>query len=139
MSLYILDTDTFSLFQRNHPAVVRRVGATPPAELAVTILTIEEQVTGRFAFIRKARRPDEIALGYQLLTDTVRCSTSMQILSYNEPAIHRFSGLLSMRLNVGKMDLRIAAVALECGAVVVTRNLRDFGRVPNLVIEDWTV
>jgi len=61
------------------------------------------------------------------------------VLSFTEPAIQRFEQLLTLKLNVGKMDLRIAAITLEHGAVVVTRNQRDFARVPGLVIEDWSV
>jgi predicted nucleic acid-binding protein len=38
---------------------------------------------------------------------------------------------------IGKIDLRIAAIALEQKAPVVSRNLRDFRRVPNLAVEDW--
>ena len=37
------------------------------------------------------------------------------------------------------MDLRIAAITLENSGVLVTRNLRDFQRIPNLVVEDWAV
>ena len=41
------------------------------------------------------------------------------------------------KLNVGGMDLRIAAIALENNATVVTRNVVDFQRIPGLLIEDW--
>jgi tRNA(fMet)-specific endonuclease VapC len=37
------------------------------------------------------------------------------------------------------MDLRTAAIALENSAVVVTTNVRDFQRVPGLVVPDWTL
>lgn len=36
-------------------------------------------------------------------------------------------------------DLLIAAIALANGVVLVTNNIREFARVPDLVCEDWTV
>jgi tRNA(fMet)-specific endonuclease VapC len=51
----------------------------------------------------------------------------------------RFDALVKLKLYVGHADLKIAAVALELAATVVTDNLRDFGRVPGLKVEDWTV
>lgn len=54
MTLYILDTDHVSLFQREHPQVVVRIRETLPEQLAVTIITVEEQLRGRLAQIRRA-------------------------------------------------------------------------------------
>ena len=42
-------------------------------------------------------------------------------------------------LRVGTMDLRIASIELASGMTVLTRNLVDFGRVPHLTVDDWTV
>jgi len=38
---------------------------------------------------------------------------------------------------IGPMDTLIAAQALRLGATIVTRNVREFGRVPGLKIENW--
>jgi tRNA(fMet)-specific endonuclease VapC len=40
---------------------------------------------------------------------------------------------------IGPLDLLIAAQALRLGATVVTHNVREFGRVPGLKVEDWQV
>ncbi|HZV06583.1 MAG TPA: type II toxin-antitoxin system VapC family toxin [Gemmataceae bacterium] len=139
MSLYVLDTDVVTLLRGGHPQISQRVSSHAPADLAITIITVEEQLTGWYARIRQARKRDELARVYQLLTDTVGWFTGRSILSYTEPAILRYEQLRTMRLNIGGSDLRIAAIALEVGAIVVTRNLRDFQRIPNLVVEDWSV
>jgi tRNA(fMet)-specific endonuclease VapC len=39
---------------------------------------------------------------------------------------------------IGAYDVLIAGQALKLGAVLVTDNAREFGRVPGLVIENWT-
>ncbi len=52
-----------------------------------------------------------------------------------EPALN----LKSQKLRMGTLDLRIASIALSQNAVLLTRNLSDFEKVPNLKVEDWTI
>jgi tRNA(fMet)-specific endonuclease VapC len=139
MSLYILDTDTLSLYHHGHAAVAARVAALAPSEYATTVLNVEEQIAGRFAQLRQARLPDEVAKAYQRLADTVQMLSRWQILCFTMPAIAQYGQLLKLKLGVGKMDLRIGAVALENNGVLVTRNVRDFQRIPNLIIENWAL
>jgi tRNA(fMet)-specific endonuclease VapC len=139
MSLFVLDTDLLTLYYRGNPVVVQRVDARPANELAISVMTVDEQLTGWYTLTRRARRPDEIARAYARLGDAVERLAKWRILGYTEPAIVRVAQLKALRLNVRLMDLRIAAIALENSAVVVTRNRRDFGRVPGLSVEDWSV
>ena len=138
MSLFVLDTDVLSLLQRGHPQVVARCSARSPGELAITVISLEEQLSGRYSLIRKAKQPDVLAKAYQNLIDTVLFLARLPILPFPQQAIARFEQLVGLKLNVGRMDLRIAAIAQEHQAIVVSRNIRDFGRVPGLVVEDWT-
>jgi tRNA(fMet)-specific endonuclease VapC len=139
MSLLVLDTDHLTLYYHGDPVVVQRVDARPAAELAISILTVDEQLTGWYTLTRRARRPEEIARAYAHLGEAVVRLGRWRILPYTESAIARVAQFKALRLNVRLMDLRIAAVALENQAVVVTRNRRDFGRVPGLSVEDWSV
>jgi tRNA(fMet)-specific endonuclease VapC len=46
MSLYVLDTDTLSLYRHGHAAVVQHTLTHPPEVLAITVITVEEQLSG---------------------------------------------------------------------------------------------
>jgi tRNA(fMet)-specific endonuclease VapC len=138
MSLYVLDTDMLTLVEEGHAEVSRRFLQLQPEEVAITVLTVEEQLGGWYAELRRARRPERLARAYRRLTDTVRFLSRLQILTYDEAAMQRFDDLRKRKVKIGRMDLRIAATVLEHGAILVTRNSRDFKQVPGLPLEDWS-
>jgi tRNA(fMet)-specific endonuclease VapC len=138
MTPYVLDTDILTLYREGDPNVVQRVNAHPLSELAVTVISVEEQLSGWYAQLRRAKRHDALARAYQQLTDCIRVLSVFRILSFTEAAILRYENLKAQKLNVGKMDLRIGAIVLECGGTLATRNVRDFQRIPQLRIEDWS-
>jgi tRNA(fMet)-specific endonuclease VapC len=128
-----------TLLEEGHPAVSRRFLEQRPEDTAITVLSVEEQLSGWYTQIRKAKRPERLAWAYRRLTDAVGFLAHLRILTYNEQAIARYEQLRKAKVRIGRMDLRIAAVVLEHGAVLVTRNSRDFGKVPGLPIENWSV
>ena len=130
MSLFILDTDILSLYQEGHVAVTQRILTHRISELAVPVITVEEQLSGWYRVLRRAKRRPDLADAYQRLAEAVPFLAQFAIL--------RFEQLLAAKLDVRKSDLRIAAIALEYGGTLVSRNLRDFHRVPGLAVEDWS-
>jgi tRNA(fMet)-specific endonuclease VapC len=138
MSLYVLDTDIMTLYQHAHPRVVQHVLAHNVAQLSIAVISIEEELTGWYTKLRQVRKRDQLARVYQRLSEAVPFFARFQILSFPEPAIVRYESLRVAHRSVGKNDLRIAAIALEHGAIVVTRNSRDFKQVAGLTIEDWS-
>src|SRR5262249_23656395 len=138
MSMFILDTDILSLFQTGHGVVRANIATKTSQDMAVTIITVEEQLSGWYSFLRKTKPPDKVALGYDRMTEMIASVAKFRILSYNVPAMNRFDELIKLKLNIGRNDLRIAAIALEHDATVVTRNARDFQQVPSLTIVDWS-
>lgn len=139
MSLFVLDTDSLVLFQEGHEAVCRRALSHSIEELAISVITVEEQLSGWYTLLRRAKDVHKLARAYQRLADAVALLSRFRILSFTEPAIGRFEQLKAQKLGVKHMDLRIAAITLGHAGTLVTRNARDFQRVPGLAIEDWSV
>jgi len=138
VSLWILDTDHVSLFQHNHPAIHQRINAIGSQAIAVTIVTFEEQIYGRLNRIRRANSEDQLLLSYRNLKATLDYFKSIDVINFDQQAYGYFSELVRQRIRVGTQDLRIAAIALSQGGIIVTRNRKDFEKVPGLQIEDWT-
>lgn len=137
--MFILDTDHVSLFQRDQPQVVSRVLATPPLELATTVITLEEQLRGRLERVRRAQSDVEIVTAYQNLLATSLYFRTITVIGFDEQAQTIFKTLRAQKIRLGTQDLRIAAIALSRGATLVTRNRQDFAMIPVLKIEDWSL
>ena len=100
MSLFVLDTDLLTLYDRGDPIVVRSVDARPATDLAISALTVDKQLTGWYTLTRQARRTEEIARAYAHLGDAVVRLARWRILPYTESAIARVAQLKVLRLNV---------------------------------------
>jgi len=138
VKLYVLDTDHLSLQQRGHPQLLSRLNQTPPDEIAITVITAEEQLRGRLAQIRSAKSDAELLTAYRQLRETVYWLSRFRILDFDDHAKQLFHNLLQQKLRIGTQDLRIAAVALSLSATLITRNWNHFGQVSGLNLEDWT-
>jgi tRNA(fMet)-specific endonuclease VapC len=139
VSLYLLDTDHLSLYQTGHPRVIQNVMLHAGDRLTIRVISVEEQLGGWQRALRQARDDARRADVYRRMAFAVEDLAGWTVLPFTLAAMTRQADLVRQRLNVGSNDLKIAATALETGARVVTRNLRDFGRVSGLVCEDWSV
>jgi tRNA(fMet)-specific endonuclease VapC len=137
MSTYVFDTDVLTLYEHGDLNVIRQVFAHAADDLATSVITVQEVLEGRLGYVRRQTRADRIAHGYDELAGSIPFLACFSLLPYRASTMALFQQLRALKLNVGPNDLRIAAIALEHGAIVVTRNLRDFGRVPGVAAENW--
>lgn len=113
--------------------MLQQINTRPAADIAVSAISIQEQMQGFLAGLTRARNRQQLALAYDMLaTRLMPVWGRFVVLLFSERTILRFEQFRSLRLNVGLMDLRIAAVALENTLTVLRRNQRDFGRLPGL-------
>jgi tRNA(fMet)-specific endonuclease VapC len=136
--IYVLDTDHVSLSQRGHPLVSARIQDAGPALVAISIITVEEQLRGWLAVVRKGTTAAARVTAYTRLRMAVEYFASITLLDYTDAAEALVADLRGQGVRIGTQDLRIAAVALAHGAILVTRNTRDFALVPGLPVTDWS-
>jgi tRNA(fMet)-specific endonuclease VapC len=140
---YLLDTDHLSIVQRKAGAEYLRLSTwmaqASAQDFACCVISLHEQVLGAHNFINQARGSSGLVRGYELLERLPRDYLSFALLPFDNMSATIYDRLLGLNLRVGAMNLRLASIALSRSLTVLTRNLRDFGRVPGLNIEDRTV
>ncbi len=94
---------------------------------------------GWLNLIRQSSQPERVVMAYGRLKTTVQYFTEVRLLDFDLAAQAQYTTLRQLKLRIGSQDLKIAAIALSQGGVIVTRNRRDFEQVPGLLVEDWTL
>jgi tRNA(fMet)-specific endonuclease VapC len=137
MLQYLFDTDHLTLFQRGHVPLRRRLALQPPGAVGISVVAMEESLRGRLAQLARAGDGPTRIRDYALLAETIHVFLQFPIVSYEQPAEGWFQQLRTIR--IGTQDRKIGAIALANQLVLVTRNRRDFARIPGLTLEDWSV
>ena len=139
MSLWVLDTDHVTLLQHDHPHVSRRFAAVASSDVAVAVISAEEQIRGRLNIIRKYGTTARQVQAYIAFRTTLDFFNRITLLDFDQAAYTHYEPLRQQKIRIGSQDLRIAAIVLATNGILVTRNARDFGQVPGLTITDWSL
>jgi len=132
MAEYLLDTDISSyIMKRSHEAVLRRLQTVPIGVIAISVITKSELLYG--VEVSPRRQQDSVALSEYL--------RHVEVLDFPDEAAPHYAqiraALKASGTMIGANDLFIAAHARSLRLTLVTNNTGEFGRVPDLKIENW--
>jgi tRNA(fMet)-specific endonuclease VapC len=133
MPRFMLDTDTCSyIMKRSSEPLLQRLRKTPVEEVCISVITKAELLYG--VEVSPRRRQDETALNAFL--------AHAEALDFPDEAASHYARIRAELKVAGKMiganDLLLAAHARSLGLTLVTNNIREFARVSDLKIENWT-
>ena len=123
---YPVDTDWVADYLKGKPPAVERLTILAADGLAISIITFAEIYEGIYY---GQNRPQHEAIFRRFLH-------GVEVIGINHSFARRFAlirGQLRQRGElISQADLLIAATALEHNLTLVTRNRRDFDRIPGL-------
>jgi tRNA(fMet)-specific endonuclease VapC len=139
MLQFLFDTDHLTLLQHQHVRILQQTTSRPSGAVGVSAVAVEETLRGRLTALSQARNGSARIVRYRYLLESLDLLSRFPLVPYSQASENRFQQLRSLRLKVGTQDLKIAAIALANNVVLLTLNRRDFGRIPGLRIDDWSV
>lgn len=135
MPLYLLDTNVLSRFARGVDRSISGKVARQVEDCVVSSVAWYELEYGA----ARSADPQKSAARLKLLRSVFPFVRAFGEEEAHEAAVVR-AYLETLKPNaqpIGPHDVLLAGHARALGAVLVTHNVREFGRVPNLLIEDW--
>lgn len=137
--MLVLDTNHIRELALRTPSGVRLQASLVATDddPVIAIVTAEEALRGRMAQIAAARDASIQAVAYDRLAVLIRFLATYTLLPWDQEAAERFQRFRAEGIRIGTMDLRIACITLEHGAMLLTRNTVDFAKVPGLRFENW--
>jgi tRNA(fMet)-specific endonuclease VapC len=132
MGMYLLDTNIVSYWMRGDGRLIEKIKNFSPADLSLSTITLAEIYYGiEKSPVKKRERRLKIE----------RIKSQLEIYPFNERAAIKYGGirvtLEKQGQPISERDLQIAAIALANKLCLVTHNIKEFGRIAKLKVEDW--
>ena len=130
--MYLLDTNVcIHVMKNTFPALTARLLSMDPNEIAISSITLYELEYGAAKSNWGERTRDNL---YAFLAPF----TILSFDARDAACAGRIRALLAKQGSpIGPYDIQIAAQGFARGLTVVTHNVREFSRVPDLKVEDW--
>ena len=130
---FLLDTDICIYLIKKQPAqALARLQALDISQVGISTITLSELEYG----VSKSSKPEQNKLA---LAEFV---APLEIIAYGDAAAAHYGHIRTLLERqgtpIGPLDTLIAAHALALGCALVTNNDREFSRIPDLVVENWT-
>jgi tRNA(fMet)-specific endonuclease VapC len=139
--MILLDSDHVSVLRypesKGHNALRARMIASEDQDFGVPVVSVEEQMRGWLALINRLRDIHQQIPAYERLASLFTFFSDWQIIPLDQSAADTFNRLRRERIRIGTQDLKIASIALAQDGLLLSANLRDFQRVPDLRVENW--
>ena len=131
MIKYMLDTCICIYTIKNRPAVIRQEFRRHHDQLCISAVTFMELIKG----VEKSADP---AANLKVIEGF---AARLEVLDFDMNAAYHSGQIIavleSQGQKIGAYDSQIAGHARSRGLIVVTNNIREFSRVPGLLIENW--
>ncbi len=122
---YLIDTNCcIYLYSNAYPSLNHRVSATSAGEIGMSTIVFAELALGSANGLGPSPESLEMLIG------------QIPVVSFDERAARAFA---TMPFRRGRYDRLLAAHALSLDLIVITRNAADFGDIPGLAVENWTL